>query len=462
MTTDLSPTRRHLLAGAGAACLASAPLTAANPDWRALAEDVRAEMRWAWSEYRRLAWGKDQIKPISGGSESFPLKDHHLGLSLIEAMDTLWLMGLDTEFAEAEGWVRDHLDFAVDGDVSVFETIIRLVGGLLSAHLAGGDPVVLAKARDLADRLLPAFDTPTGMPYRFVNLATKAVRDPMSNPAETGSCIAEFGTLSHLTGDNRYYDIAKRAQVAMFDRRSKIGLIPDRIDVRSGEWTSRRATIAPPADSFYEYCWDGWDLFRDADYKRMYDVLTAAILKHQQKTIGGKLWFVDVDYETGALLSTEQDELAAFYGGLLAQGGAIVTGRVLTRSWVGLQDRFGVLPEGYQPIDKSVTAPGNALRPELADAAFNLWLIDRRDEWRQVIATHYRNMKRWNRAAYGYADLANVITKEQRDACPGYWWSEQMKYYWLAFSDTPRFDYKSGYLSTEGNVLRGFNLGKQA
>ena len=62
----------------------------------------------------------------------------------------------------------------------------------------------------------------------------------------------------------------------------------------------------------------------------------------------------------------------------------------------------------------------------------------------------------------GDADLANVITKEQRDACPGYWWSEQMKYYWLAFSDTPRFDYKSGYLSTEGNVLRGFNLGKQA
>lgn len=41
------------------------------------------------------------------------------------------------------------------------------------------------------------------------------------------------------------------------------------------------------------------------------------------------------------------------------------------------------------------------------------------------------------------------------DACPGYWWSEQMKYYWLIFSDCPRFDYRDNYLSTEGNVLNG-------
>src|SRR5436190_1164365 len=80
---------------AGAAALLAVPLKALprKPDWRALAEDVRVEMRWAWNEYRRRAWGKDQIKPISGGSESFPLKNHHLGLSLIEALDTLWVMG---------------------------------------------------------------------------------------------------------------------------------------------------------------------------------------------------------------------------------------------------------------------------------------------------------------------------------------------------------------------------------
>ena len=86
--------RRALLGGAGATLLlASAGRSQRKQDWRALAEDVRSEMRWAWRHYREHAWGKDQIKPLTGGVESFPLKNHHLGLSLIEALDTLWIMG---------------------------------------------------------------------------------------------------------------------------------------------------------------------------------------------------------------------------------------------------------------------------------------------------------------------------------------------------------------------------------
>ena len=100
----------------------------------------------------------------------------------------------------------------------------------------------------------------------------------------------------------------------------------------------------------------------------------------------------------------------------------------------------------------------NALRPELADAAFNHWLLDRREEWRGIVRDHYLAMKRWNKARYGYADLADVTVgpKVQSDHCPGYWWSEQMKYYYLIFADARRVDYRRLYLSTEGNVLRGF------
>jgi len=448
--------RREATVALGA--LATSPAIAKGPrtDWRALAADVKAEMRWAWANYRERAWGKDDFLPVSGGAKSFPLKNHHLGLSLIEAMDTLWVMGLDAEFADALAWVKANADFHVDGEVSVFETEIRLVGGLLSAHHACGDPVLLAKARDLADRLLPAFETPTGMPYRYVNLKTGAVRDPATNPAETGTHIAELGTLSQLTGDRRYFDAAKRAMTAMFERRSKIGLLADKIDVRTGEWLSRRATIGPPSDSFYEYCWDGWQLFGDRDFKAMYDVLTPAILSHQAACTSDHLWFADVDFETGAHLSTEQDELASFYGGLLAQGGAPEIGAAYTRAWASVQAKFGILPEGYDFATAKPTAVTNSLRPELADAAFNHWLLDRRPEWRELGRTHYLNMKRWNRARHGYTDLADVVTKRQADHCPGYWWSEQMKYYYLLFSDTKRFDYKNNYLSTEGNVFRGF------
>lgn len=456
MTIRLS--RREATAALGLfAAQPSIAATRGRPvDWHALAQDVKAEMRWAWANYREHAWGKDDFKPVSGGSKSFPLKTRHLGLSLIEAMDTLWLMGLDEEFADALAWVKTNCDFDVDGEVSVFETEIRLVGGLLSAHLACGDPVLLAKAKDLADRLLPAFDTQTGMPYRYINLKTGAVRDPTSNPAEVGTHIAELGTLSRLTGDPKYVDAAKRALVAMYDRRSKIGLLADKIDVRTGQWLSRRASIAPPCDSYYEYCWDGWQLFGDRDCKHMYDVLTTAILQHQVQHSGGHLWFVDTDFETGKRLSTEQDELASFYGGLLAQGGAVATGAAYTRAWASVQAKYGILPEGYDFATGKPTYVTNSLRPELVDAAFNHWLIDRRVEWRLLGRQHYLNMKRWNRAKYGYTDMADVVTRKQADHCPGYWWSEQMKYYWLLFSDTKRFDYRRNYLSTEGNVFLGF------
>jgi len=416
-------------------------------------------MRWAWREYREHAWGKDQIKPLSGGFESFPLKNHHLGLSLIEALDTLWVMGLDDEFSQGVEWVKHELDFDVDGEVSVFETSIRLVGGLLSAFHACGDPALLSKARDCADRLLPSFAaSPIGIPHRFVNLRTGALRGVETNPAETGTFIPEFGFLSRATGDDRYRKAAKRALVSMFERRSKIGLLADSIDCMTGEWKSRRATIGPPSDSYYEYLWDGWDLLADRDCLSMYRTCTAAILRHQPRRIGGRLWFVDVDFETGERINWDQDELASFYGGLLGQGGAMREGAAYTRSWADVQKRYGVLPEEIDASTLKATSPTNSLRPELADAALNLWLLDRREEWRMVARDHYLAMKRWNKARYGYATLGDVTAspKLKSDHCPGYWWTEQMKYYYLIFSDTPRFDYRRSYLSTEGNVLRGF------
>jgi mannosyl-oligosaccharide alpha-1,2-mannosidase len=415
-------------------------------------------MVWAWDHYRRLAWGKDEIKPISGGSSSFPLKQHHLGLTLIEALDTLWVMGLDSRFDDGLRWIKENLDFAVDGEVSVFETSIRLVGGLLSAHHACGDPVLLAKARDLADRLLPAFDTPTGMPFRFVNLATGAVRQNVTSPADIATYLPEWATLSHLTSDERYAKAAKRAAVAVFERRSKLNMVATQIDVITGEWRSRRATVGSYCDSFFEYLWDSWQLLSDADCKRMYEVCTAAILKHQSVWKDGALWFADVDFETGAIVTTEQDELGSFYGGLLGQGGAMKEGAAYTESWAAVQRRYGVLPEGYDYASAKPTQVTNALRPELADAAFNLWLLDRDPRWRTIGRDHFLAMKKFNKAAFGYADLADVTSdpKRQADHCPGYWWSEQMKYYYLMFSDTPRFDYRRNYLTTEGNVLLGF------
>jgi mannosyl-oligosaccharide alpha-1,2-mannosidase len=430
-----------------------------DEDWSVLARGVRAEMAWAWRNYVELAFGQDQIKPVSGGAEPFLLPNGpSLGLTIVEALDTLYLMQLDSELEAGVRWIEKNLHFDIDAEVQVFETNIRMVGGLLAGWLATHNRTLLSLAHELAERLLPAFTkSPTGIPYRFVNLRTGAVRDAKTFPAELGTYISEFGTLSHAVNDRRYYDVAKKAAKACFDRRSVIDLVADTIDAESGKWLSRRASIGPPSDSYFEYLYGGWRLFGDADFKHWYDIHTAAILKHQVDWVDGRLWFANVDFETGARIDRHQSELAAFYAGLLAKSGDLEHARAYLKSWADVQQRFDVLPEGFDYGVFTATRPSNELRPEFADSCLALFVHGGGELERQLARTHYENMKRTSRARFGYTIIEDVTASPMRqgDLCPGYWWSEQMKYYWLLFSGTRRFDYRNNYLSTEGKVLVG-------
>lgn len=434
------------------------PPIAPPSSWRAVAEDVRRQTRFAWRSYVDKAFGHDQITPVSGGFEEFFVDGHPMGLTIVEALDTLWLMELDREVEQGLAWVRRNLSFDVDASFQVFETNIRMLGGLLSAHYCTGEPHLLDLAADLGERLLVAFTTsPTGIPYRFVNLRTGAVSEPETNLAETGTYIAEFGFLSTLTGDRRFYDAAKKAFGVTFERRTSLDLLPYAIHAETGEFLNRTATVGPPADSFYEYLFDGADLFGDADMRHWYDVLTEAIMAHQAETNAGRLWFAQVDAYTGAVVSRTQSELASFYAGLLGQSGDVPRGRAYHDSWNAVQDRYGVLPEGIDYTTLAATSKGNQLRPEFADSAFALWLVTGGEVFRRRAYTHYQRMKATSRARYGYTILDDVTTNPatQGDFCPGYWWSEQLKYYWLIFGDAGRFDYRRNYLSTEGNLFLG-------
>jgi mannosyl-oligosaccharide alpha-1,2-mannosidase len=180
-------------------------------------------------------------------------------------------------------------------------------------------------------------------------------------------------------------------------------------------------------------------------------------MKHQAERADGRLWFAQVDFETGARLDRHQSELASFYAGLLAKAGDLEHARDYLASWADVQARFQVLPEGFDYGAFQATRASNELRPEFADSCLALFVHGGGEIYRQFARTHYENMKRTSRARFGYTILDNVTERpmKQGDLCPGYWWAEQMKYYWLAFSATPRFDYRNNYLSTEGKVLVG-------
>ena len=187
----------------------------------------------------------------------------------VDALDTLILMHLDSEAERARSLIVSDLSFDRDIYVKNFEITIRLLGGLLSGYQLSGDKRLLSLAEDLGNRLLPAFNSPTGLPYVYVNLRTGQTRDPVTNPAETGTLLLEFGTLSKFTGRPVFYEKAKRALVETFKRRSSLGLVGESINVETGAWTNTDSHISGGIDSYYEYLWKCWLLFGDKECRVM-------------------------------------------------------------------------------------------------------------------------------------------------------------------------------------------------
>src|SRR5205809_3357814 len=158
---------------------------------REVATRVRTEFLHAWTNYEKYAWGHDALKPLSQAPHDW--YGQSLLMTPVDALDTLILMKLDSEAAKARNLIVGELSFDRDISVKNFEITIRLLGGLLSGYQLSGDKRLLDLADDLGNRLLPAFNSPTGLPYVYVNLRTGQTRDPISNPAETGTLLLEFG-----------------------------------------------------------------------------------------------------------------------------------------------------------------------------------------------------------------------------------------------------------------------------
>lgn len=130
---------------------------------------IKGMMQFAWQGYTKYAFGFDEVKPQSAAGDN---GWGGQGITLVDALDTLWLMGMKEEFHQARDWVRDHLDHSKTHFTSLFETTIRDLGGLLSAYDLSGEQVFLTKAVDLGNRLLHGFDnSPSGIPYGQVDLA---------------------------------------------------------------------------------------------------------------------------------------------------------------------------------------------------------------------------------------------------------------------------------------------------
>jgi hypothetical protein len=416
-----------------------------------MAARVKAEFLHAWNGYKRYAWGHDELKPLS--RKPFDWYGQSLLMTPVDALDTLVLMGLDKEADADRALIDAKLDFDKDIYVKNFEITIRLLGGLLSGYQLTHDPVLLRKAEDLGRRLLPAFDSPTGMPYQYVNLRTGKVRGAVSNPAETGTLILEFGTLGKLTGDPVFYKKAKRALVATFDRRSKIGLVGAGINVETGQWTDTDSSISGGIDSYYEYLWKCWRLFGDKDCLNMWKASIPAINKYLADDVHGQLWYGHADMNTGKRTATDYGALDAFFPALLALSGDLKRAARLQDSSFRMWNLYDIEPEVLDYKTMKIAYDGYALRPEIVESTYYLYHYTRDPKYLAMGRTMFNDFVKYCRTDAGYAALKSVVTKQKRDDMESFVLAETFKYYYLLFNPDA-IDFGAVTFNTEAHPLR--------
>jgi mannosidase alpha-like ER degradation enhancer 2 len=441
-----------------------------------LASQVRAEFLHAWNGYKKHAWGHDDLKPLSKTFHDWYAEP--LLMTPVDALDTMILMGLKEEARNTREYIARNLSFDKNIDVQNFEITIRLLGGLLSSYQMTGDKRLLNLAEDLGNRLLPVFDSPTGLPYRYVNLKTGKVRGNVTNPAEAGTLLIEFGTLSKLTNKQVFYDKAKRALVEIYNRRSPIGLVGTWINVETGKWTDTDSHISGAIDSYYEYLLKCAILFDDQDCRRMWADSVAAINQYLRDETKGRmkpeLWYGHADMNTGKRTATTYGALDAFFPAVLALSGDLNRARLLQESSYKMWMKHGIEPEEINYQTMEVASPGYPLRPEIVESTYYLYhyATSNTSQVRKVglpppssnklNAAHYQQMGemmfrdfvKYCRTAEGYAALKSVVTKEQTDSMQSFLFAETFKYFYLLFAPPRTLEFDKVIFNTEAHPVR--------
>ncbi len=417
------------------------------------AQAIVEACRHAWSGYKTYASGYDALKPLSKTGRNWYKTS--LLMTPVDAFDTFILLGMKKEAREAKKMMLSGLNFDLDENVQLFEISIRILGGLLSAYELDGDPKFRELAIDLGKRLLPAFKSPTGMPYRYVNLRTGKVSDSLSNPAEIGTYILEFGKLTQLTGDSAWYKTAKKAMLAVYDRRDpQTGLVGTVVDVSTGNWVNPESQIGARIDSYYEYLWKGWLLSGDQELKTMWETSLNAIFKHLHRPYLRGVFYTRVNMRTGQETRPYYGALEAYFAGLLALSGNIHEAKVNQQANYVMWTRFGMEPEVFDFTCDTIVWPSYPLRPENLESCFYLYRLTKEErylfEGQRMILDIFRNC----RTDAGFAQIKDITTLEKQDDMESFFLAETLKYAWLLFAPEKAIDLDRFVFNTEAHPLK--------
>lgn len=449
-------------------------------------EAVAQALRHAWKGYRRYAWGHDHLRPISKGHQDW----FGVGLTVVDSLDTLYLVGLTEELEEGRKWVAESLNFSIHKDVNIFETTIRVLGGLLSIYHLTKDTMYLDKARDLGDRLLPGFRSNSGVPYSDVNLQSGFSHAPSWAPDSTVSEVAsvqlEFRALSRATGNPIYEQKAFAVSEHLHKLPKMHGLVPMFINADSGRLsTGSTLTLGARADSYYEYLLKQWiQTGRTIDWLKE-DYLTA-VEGIRSNLVGytapNGLLFVG-ELIRGKTFSPKMDHLACFLPGTLALGHHYGMPKDHLDLAVSLMDTclqmYAINPTFLAPeiahfnVDiKDSRAPDiiikvndahNLLRPETLESLWYLYHFTRNQTYQDWGWRIFQGFERHCKVeSGGYTSINNVrstLFPRPRDMMESFFLAETLKYLYLLFSEEASQQYSPDKFvyNTEAHPLPVYN-----
>eukprot|EP01065_Artemidia_motanka_P045364 TRINITY_DN6644_c0_g1_i1.p1 TRINITY_DN6644_c0_g1~~TRINITY_DN6644_c0_g1_i1.p1 ORF type:complete len:694 (+),score=198.91 TRINITY_DN6644_c0_g1_i1:139-2220(+) len=449
-----------------------------SPGQRAL--KVRETLRRAFEAYRKYAWGCDEVE--NRGCKMWDRSNHQMA-TLVDAMSTLWICGLRHEFWAARELVREKWRFTPSGDVGVFETTIRILGGMLSAARLSGDPLLLSKAREVGGALGGAFATgslaPTGLPFPLWNPSSKRGKYFPWMPgthslAEVGSVQLEFRSLARAVGDRTFDEgvtrVMDRLQKEAAGRR---GVIPS---LCRGGW-SGSVSFGAYADSYYEYLLKQWMLTgkQEDRYLSMYKEMQKALLGVLTRTVGNRTFVTTGSSQVGAEVrasgDTTLEHLTCFVGGMLALGSSRVEAGGVDSDALSAAERLGRTcaemyntPTGLAPDVAAVSDRGIhakrrnfPLRPETTETLFYLWRETKDDWYRERSWAIYEGIERHANLGRGegYSEVLDVFSIPARHSrkMDTFFMAELLKYLFLIQADDGAIDLDCWVFNTEAHPL---------
>lgn len=462
-------------------------------------QKVKEGMQWAWKGYRTYAWGEDELLPHSHQSSRW----FGLGLTLIDSLDTLHIMGLEEELGEAREWVGRNLILDQDTTVNLFETTIRILGGLLSAfYLSGGDRVFLFKAVELGMRMTPGFHSPSGIPWSDVNLqslkGTPPVWSASSSLSEVTSLTMEYFTLGSAMG---HPDLGKLARevIAKIDnsRDCEEGVCPTWVNPHSGVVHGDKLSLGSRGDSYYEYLLKHWILTGKQDkalfkqYTKAMKGIRKLLLVRTSRTPDGLLYVAE-KRRGSAAQEPKMDHLVCFLPGVLALGHfhGVNTGgqyepndlEIAEELMQTCYEMYRRIPTGLSPEivfftqhDKGDDYPKqhhmdvgggdfmvkqqdshNLLRPETVESLFVLYQVTgdpQYQDWGWHIFRAFETFSKVTSGGYTNLDSVLSVPPPHRDKMESFWTGEALKYLYLLLDSAPRFPLDQWVFNTEAHPL---------